>query len=160
MLAPKKEELTPKQEQYCKNRVLKKMNQTEAYKKAYNTTKMSDRSIYVEACRIEALPKIALRMQELTDEQTADILKENKWTRDNAFEELTWLKDKAKNEIEETNCVSSSTANAIINCVKELNAIYEVTAEKTDTEQDGFIEALNGQASEVWDDEEHGDIPV
>ena len=152
--------LTPQQEKYCKNRALEEMTQQEAYRGAYNAENMNYDSVAVEACRLEQNPKIALRIKELKDEKTADILKEKKWTRDNAYTELTWLMKMAKQEIEETQSVSGSTANAIINCVKELNNIYEVTAEETETENDGFIEALNGQAGEVWNDEENGDIPV
>ena len=152
--------LTPKQEHYCRNRVFEEMSQTDAYKGAYNTSNMNDNSIYVEAYRLEANPRIALRIQELKAEQTADILKEKKWTRDKAYTELTWLIEQAKNEIKNTKSVSGSVATAIINSVKELNGIYEVCAEETITESDGFIEALNGQAKEVWNDEEQGDIPI
>lgn len=152
--------LTPQQENYCKNRALKEMSQQEAYRGAYKADNMSYDAVAVEACRLEATPKISLRIEELRAEQTADILREKKWTRDNAYTELTWLMEQAKNEIKETNNVSSSTANAIISCVKELNDIYEVTAETTETEKDGFIEALNGQAKEVWNGEEGGDIPI
>lgn len=152
--------LTPQQERYCVNRALKGMTQQEAYREAYNADNMGYNSISVEACRLESAPKVSLRIQELKDEQTAEIRKENKWTRDKAFTELTWLMGKAKEEIEETNSVNSSTANAVINCVKELNSIYAVTEESTEHESDGFIEALNGKAGEVWNDEETGDIPV
>ena len=55
---------------------------------------------------------------------------------------------------------NASAASAIINSVKELNAIYEVKAEENGIEDDGFIEALSGEASEVWADEEDSDIPV
>jgi hypothetical protein len=152
--------LTPNQENYCKNRALKEMSQQEAYRGAYKADRMSYDSVAVEACRLEATPKIALRIEELRAEQTADILKDKKWTRDKAYTELTWLIEQAKNEIKNTNSVSGSVATAIINSIKELNSIYEVTAETTDKESDGFIEALNGQACEVWNDEENGDIPV
>lgn len=152
--------LTPKQEEYCRNRALKKMTQKDAYRNAYNASNMTDNAVAVEACRLEDNPNVALKIKELEDEQKAEILKENKWTRDNAYTELKWLIDKAKKEIEDTDNVSSSTASAIINSVKELNSIYEVTAEAIETEEDGFIEALNGEAGEVWDDENNGDIPV
>lgn len=153
--------LTPQQEQYCKNRALKKMSQRKAYRAAYPEAQTwQDNSVDVEACRLEAETNISLRLKELRDEQTAEILKENKWNRDKAFDDLTWLKEKAKKEIEETNSVSSSTANAILGCIKELNDIYEVRAETTERESDGFIEALNGKAGEVWSDEETGDIPI
>lgn len=152
--------LTPQQEKYCKNRALEEMTQQDAYRGAYNAENMNYDSVAVEACRLEQTPKIALRIKELRDEKTASVLADKKWTRDNAHAELTWLMEQAKNEIKETQTVSSSTANAIINCVKELNDIYEVTAEETETETDGFIEALNRQACEVWNDEENSDIPV
>ena len=152
--------LTPKQEEYCKNRALKKMTQKDAYKNAYNATNMTDNAVYVEACRLEGSPKVSLRIKELEDEQTADILKENKWTRDNAYTELTWLISEAKKEIRDMGMRNASAASAIINSVKELNSIYEVTAEEVETEADGFIEALNGEAGEVWNDENNGDIPV
>lgn len=152
--------LTPKQEQYCKNKVLKGMTQKDAYKNSYNAKNMSDNAISVEACKLEANPKIAIRIKELEDEQTTDILKDNKWNRDEAYKELTWLLEKSKKEITETNSVNSSTANAIINCVKELNNIYDVAAEDTGESDDGFIEALSEQAKEVWDDEENGDVPI
>lgn len=152
--------LTPKQEEYCRNRALKKMTQKEAYRNAYNASNMTDNAVAVEACRLEDNPNIALKIKELEDEQTAEILKEKKWTRDNAYTELTWLIEKAKDEIEDMGMRNASAASAIINSVKELNAIYEVTEEEIETEDDGFIEALSGEASEVWADEEDSDIPV
>ena len=123
--------LTSKQENYCKNRAIEEMTQKDAYIHAYNTENMSEASIYVAASRLEANANIALRIKELEGEKTADILKEKKWTRDNAYTELTWLIEQAKNEIKNTNSVSGSVATAIINSVKELNGIYAV-AEKTE----------------------------
>ena len=76
------------------------------------------------------------------------------------YTELTWLIEKAKDEIEDMGMRNASAASAIINSVKELNAIYEVKAEENGIEDDGFIEALSGEASEVWADEEDSDIPV
>jgi hypothetical protein len=38
--------------------------------------------------------------------------------------------------------------------------IFDVGTEKTEVDNDGFIEALNGTAKEVWTDEETDDIPV
>ena len=153
--------LTPMQEQYCKNRALKKMSQRKAYRAAFpSSEKWTDGAVDVEACKLEADSKILLRIKELTDEQTADILKENKWTRDNAFDEFKWLIDTAKEEIMRTGTMTGATVSAIKDSVKELDELFEVKAEITENEQNGFIEALTGQASEVWDDEENSDIPV
>lgn len=153
--------LTPMQEAYCKNRVLKKMSQRKAYRAAFpSSEKWKDTTVDEKACRLETQDKIMARLQELTDEQTALIHKENKWTRDNAYNELKWLIDKAKDEIEKTEMLSKSNVAAITQSVKELNAIFDVMSETVEYEQNGFVEALNGEACEVWDDEENSDIPV
>lgn len=85
---------------------------------------------------------------------------EAKWTRDDAFKTLNWLIEKAKQEVETKGEITSPCVSAITSAAKELNAIFAVAEEKTETANDGFIEALNGQAGEVWDDEENGDLPV
>lgn len=153
--------LTPKEEQYCKNRAIKKMSQRQAYIDAYpNATKWKANTIDARACELEAESKITVRIKELQDELKEEMLKEAAWTRQDALNELKALIDRAKKEMDETGSMSGPNVSAIVNSVKELNAIYEVTAEKTEANNDGFIEALNGQACEVWNDEEQGDIPV
>ena len=153
--------LTPKEEQYCKNRAIKKMSQRKAYRAAYKEAETwQDNSVDVEACKLETETKILLRIKELQDELKREMLKEAAWTRQDALNELKALIDRAKKEMDETGSMSGPNVSAIVNSVKELDAIYEVTAEKTELNNDGFIEALNGQAKEVWNDEEQGDIPV
>ncbi len=153
--------LTPQQEQYCKNRAIEKMSQRKAYRAAYKEAEtMQDNSVDVAACRLEADDKILLRIKELQDEIKAEMMKQAEWTRKDALNELKRLIDRANREMDETNSMSGPNVSAIINAVKELNDIYEVTEETTERESDGFIEALNGKAGEVWDDEETGDIPV
>lgn len=153
--------LTPKQEQYCKNRALKKMSQRKAYIDAYpNAKEWTPATVDARACELEAESKILVRIQELQDELKEDILKEASWTRNDALNELKRLIDRANREMDETNSMSGPNVSAIVNAVKELNGIFDVTAESTSKQDDGFIEALNGQAKEVWNDEENGDIPV
>lgn len=137
------------------------MSQRAAYIDAYPKAKDWKMSTVDEnACRLANNSKILARREELRQEQSKEIALEAKWTRQDAFNTLNKLIAKAEEEIETRGEMASPNVSAIINAVKELNAIYEVTAEKTETEKDGFIEALNGQAKEVWNDEEHGDIPV
>lgn len=153
--------LTPKQEQYCKNRAIKRMSQRKAYIDAYPKAKeWQSATIDARACELERESKILVRIKELQDELKEDLIKEAAWTRKDAFETLNKLIVKAEEEIETRGVMSAPNVSAIINAVKELNGIYEVTAETTERESDGFIEALNGQAKEVWDDEENGDIPI
>lgn len=154
--------LTPKQEQYCKNRAILKMSQRKAYREAFPESKetMQDNSVDVEACRLEAETKISLRIKELQDEIKAEMMQQAEWTRRDALNELKRLIERANKEMDETNSMSGPNVSAIVNAVKELNSIYEVTAETTEQESDGFIDALNGKAGEVWNDEETGDIPI
>lgn len=153
--------LTPKQERFCQNLEVKRMSQRAAYIDAYPKAKdWKPSTIDENACRLANSSKILSRREELRQEQSEEIAREAKWTRQDAFKTLNKLIAKAEEEIEIRGEMSSPNVSAIINAVKELNGIYEVTAEKTETETDGFIEALNGQAGEVWNDKEHGDVPV
>lgn len=153
--------LTPKQERFCQNLEVKRMSQRWAYIDAYpkaNDWKKS--TVDEKACILANSDKILARRKELRKEQSKEIAKEAKWTRQDAFKTLNKLIAKAEEEIEIRGEMSSPNVSAIINAVKELNGIYEVGTEGTDAESDGFIEALNGQAKEVWNDEEQGDIPI
>lgn len=59
--------LTKKQEQFVLN-VLEGMSQAEAYRSAYNTKKMSDKTIWENASRLMANSKVAARLAELRNE--------------------------------------------------------------------------------------------
>lgn len=56
--------LTPKQEKFVQG-IVDGKTQTDAYKNAYNTAKMSDASIYQEASRLMNNPQITARIDEL-----------------------------------------------------------------------------------------------
>lgn len=58
--------LTAKQEKFVQN-IVKGMSQIDAYKDAYDTKRMSDNAISVEASRLMQNPKITLRQKELVD---------------------------------------------------------------------------------------------
>ena len=153
--------LTPKQEQYCKNRAILKMSQRKAYLDAFPSAKeWKLETVDTKACNLEAEDKILARIKELQDEIKAEMMQQAEWTRKDALNELKRLIDRANREMDETSSMSGPNVSAIINAVKELNDIYEVGAETTEQESDGFIEALNGKAGEVWNDEETGDIPI
>lgn len=152
--------LTPKQEQYCKNRAIKKMSQRKAYIDAFPSAKeWKLETVDARACELERERKILVRIKELQDEIKVEMIKEAAWTRKDALNELKRLIERANKEMDATETMSGPNVSAIVNAVKELNSIYEVTAETTERESDGFIDALNGKACEVWDDET-GDIPI
>lgn len=58
--------LTAKQEKFIQN-IVKGMNQREAYKDAYNTSRMSDNAIDREACLLLKNPKVTQRHKELVE---------------------------------------------------------------------------------------------
>ena len=59
--------LTAKQEQFVKC-IIEGMSQADAYRAAYNCERMSDNAIYVNASKLMADDKIALRVQELREQ--------------------------------------------------------------------------------------------
>ena len=56
--------LTPKQERFCQG-VVSGMNQSAAYKHAYNCDSMAQPTIYAEASRLASNHKVTARIQEL-----------------------------------------------------------------------------------------------
>lgn len=57
--------LTAKQEKFAQAIALEDMSQADAYRSAYDTSKMGDDTIYVKACNLAAQDKIAVRIAEL-----------------------------------------------------------------------------------------------
>lgn len=152
--------LTPKQERFCQNLEVKRMSQREAYMEAYPSARnWKPSSVDEVACRVANDVKILSRRAEIAKEEADRIAKEAAWTRKDALNELKKLIERANKEMDISGSMSGPNVSAIIGAVKELNGIYDVTAESEETEKDGFIEALNGKANEVWNDEK-GDIPL
>ena len=60
--------LTPKQEQFVKNIVLEGMNYSDAYRSAYNTKGMTDKTINEKACRLKDQDNIRARIEEIRAE--------------------------------------------------------------------------------------------
>lgn len=60
--------LTPKQEKFVKNIVLEGMNYSDAYRSAYNTANMADKTITEKASRLKDQDNIRTRIKELSEE--------------------------------------------------------------------------------------------
>jgi phage terminase small subunit len=56
--------LTPKQEKFCQC-IIKGMNQTDAYREAYNTKNAKDETLWSNASRLMNDSKVAARLEEL-----------------------------------------------------------------------------------------------
>lgn len=119
--------LTAKQERFCQNIEIKKMSQRQAYIDAYPTAQnWKPKTVDETACRlVNENHKIVARLKELREEAKEDIKREAKWSREDAHSNLTWLIERAKEEIEAGE-MSGPCVSAIINSTKELNAIFGV----------------------------------
>jgi hypothetical protein len=119
--------LTAKQERFCQNLEIKKMSQRQAYLDAYPKAQTwKPKTVDETACKlVNENPKIITRLKELRDEVKEDIKQEAKWSREDAHQNLTWLIEKAKEEIERGE-MSGPCVSAIINSTKELNTIFGV----------------------------------
>lgn len=119
--------LTAKEELFCQNLEVKKLSQRKAYLDAYpNSKRWQPKTVDERACRLARSDKILARREELRNEQSEEIKKEAKWTREDAFENLKWMLDKAKEETEKNEGFSGPCVSAITSAIKELNVLYEV----------------------------------
>ena len=82
--------LTPKQEAFVQN-IIQGMSQADAYRSAYSCKNMSDNAIYVNASKLVADAKVALRLKELRDE----LAKPSIMT---AQERLEWLTERIEDD--------------------------------------------------------------
>jgi phage terminase small subunit len=141
--------LTTKQEKFVQG-LISGMSQREAYKSAYDCSKMKDTTIDAQASKLFKNHKVTIRYRELMDEYKEKAL----WTREQSVHDLIWLKEQAKESIKKIG-VKQANSNAMLNAIKELNELedlYTKTVEEEQYEDDGFLEALDGKEVE-WDEE-------
>lgn len=61
------QKLTTQQEKFAQAIALEDMNQSDAYRHAYNTSKMTDKSIWEKASELASNVKVSARVQELRE---------------------------------------------------------------------------------------------
>jgi phage terminase small subunit len=110
--------LTPKQEAFVQN-ILQGMNQADAYRSAYSCKNMSDNAIYVNASKLAADAKVALRLKELRDE----LAKPSIMT---AQERLEWLTERIADE--------EVDINAKLKAIDIMNKMQGEYVQKVETE--------------------------
>lgn len=132
--------LTAKQEKFVLG-IVEGLTQREAYKRAYNTSNMKDKTIDEKACKVMATDKVRARFRELMEE-----LKKNAiWTRQEAINDLIWFKDITKSDIMDKG-VRQANSSAFINTIKELNqleALYP-TKKEEENKDDKLADTLQG----------------
>ena len=110
--------LTPKQEKFVQGIVSGKLSQREAYKQAYNTTKMKDKTIDNNAYKLMQNNEVLTRYNTLISEHKEKAL----WTREKSVNDLIMLKEEAWASISEKG-MNQTNSNAFINAIKELNEL-------------------------------------
>ena len=86
--------LTAKQEKFCQN-IAKGMNQADAYRDAYGTKKMKDKTIWENASRLMRNSKVKARVEQLKEKITDDI----KYTVVESFNSLCKAQELALNRV-------------------------------------------------------------
>ena len=112
--------LTSKQEKYVQGLVAG-LSQREAYKRAYDASRMKTETIDKRASETFQKGAIRGRYNELMDEHKQKAL----WTRENAVNELLFLLEHSKQEIQQ-NGLDASNKGAFVDAVKELNKLERV----------------------------------
>ena len=146
--------LTTKQENFVQGLVAG-LSQRDAYKQAYKTDRMKDSTINVKASELANDGKITVRYRELLKEYS----NMNLWTREAAFNEYEWLKNRAKEDIQEEG-VRQATANAFLDSLEGMNQMAFRDLELADKKILVEIEKLEQQigGTEEQDDKITGYI--
>lgn len=106
--------LTAKQEQFCQG-IANGLNQSEAYRAAYRAEKMKAEAIHVNASKMMADTKVALRVDALR----AALADKALWTREDSVRALKQIADGLGGE---------TRPNEAVAAIKELNAMHGYAA--------------------------------
>ena len=121
--------LTAKEEKYVQGLVAG-LSQRKAYREAYpNSIDWKDRTVDSRASELLKKCNVLGRYNELMEEHKNKAL----WTREQAVNDLIWLKEQAKKSIKEQDegYIRQGTSTAYVNAIKELNALEGVYPDKT-----------------------------
>ena len=111
------QKLTPQQEKFAQAIALENMNQTDAYRSAYNTANMGDDTVYVKASNLANMDKIAVRIAEL---------------RKQAMTPLVMSAQKRKEKL--TELAESEDPNVAMKAIDLLNKMDGEYVQKVETE--------------------------
>ena len=122
------DKLTQRQEKFVQGLVAG-LSQRKAYKEAYNAQKMADSTIDSRASKLLKEYKVNTRYRELLKEFSNRAL----WSREQAFNEYEWLKNKARASIEQDG-IRQANSNAFLSALDGMNNMawkdFELTDEK------------------------------
>ena len=122
------DKLTPKQELFVQG-IISGLSQRQAYRQAYRAEKMTDKTVDETANKLLRNPKVTTRYRELLKQFSNMSL----WSREQAFNEYEWLKNKARASIENDG-VRQANSNAFLSALDGMNNMawkdFELTDEK------------------------------
>jgi predicted transcriptional regulator len=137
--------LTIKEEIFVQRRI-EGYSQTEAYRFAYDCENMKDKTVTEKASKLMAKDNIRARYEELLEEHKQKAL----YTREKAINDLIWLKEKAREDIEYRGLKQANGGHFLksVNELCQLEGLYPTKEEsKKDNEEDiakVLKEALEG----------------
>ena len=122
------DKLTPKQELFVQG-IISGLSQRQAYRQAYKAEKMSDAVVDNKASAIFNKGEVRVRYRELLKQFSNMSL----WSREQAFNEYEWLKNKARASIENEG-IRQANSNAFLSALEGMNNTawkdFELTDEK------------------------------
>lgn len=131
--------LTTKQEIFVQQLVAGQ-SQRQAYRQAYNAEKMTDKTVDEKASKLFKDGKVKARYRALLKQFSNMAL----WSREQAFNEYEWLKNKAKASIESEG-VRQANSNAFLASLEGMNNMSFNDLELADKKLKLEIEKLQSQ---------------
>lgn len=131
--------LTTKQEIFVQQLVAGQ-SQRQAYRRAYNAEKMTDKTVDEKASKLFKNGKVRARYRALLKQFSNMAL----WSREQAFNEYEWLKNKAKVSIEKEG-VRQANSNAFLASLEGMNNMSFNDLELADKKLKLEIEKLQSQ---------------
>ena len=125
--------LTIKQEIFVQ-RLLEGNTQAEAYRFAYNCENMKDKTIIEKASKLMAQSNIRARYEELKNELKQKMF----YTVEKANEDLEWIKNKAKEDIEYRG-IKQANATTYLGAVKQQIDLNGITIKEAKEDIDNVI---------------------
>ena len=137
------DKLTPKQELFVQG-IIAGLSQRQAYRKAFpNSKKWKDSTVDVKASELLQTGKVLVRYRVLLKKFSNMSL----WSREQAFNEYEWLKNKAKASIEQEG-VRQANSNAFLAALDGMNNMAFKDLELEDKKLLLEIEKLASQVGE------------
>ena len=136
------DKLTPKQELFVQG-IISGLSQRQAYRQAYKAEKMSDAVVDNKASAIFNKGEVRVRYRELLKQFSNMSL----WSREQAFNEYEWLKNKARASIENEG-IRQANSNAFLSALEGMNNMTFHDLELIDEKLKLEIEKLQTQIGE------------